>query len=215
MDGHYEGTTLTRLAFGSCNKQWRNNTLWEPIVAFGPQAYLWLGDAVYVKEREGDNEANLRRAYTRQLASPGYKRLLATGAVVEGVYDDHDMSTNDGHRVVRCVALRMAGLAERIRCFSPALLYKPFTTNPTNPTPANRTTPRSGRRRIWTSWATWARTTPGGSARGSTRRTCLGREPGRSRSYFWTCAPSRTTPRSFSQAPTPMRGSPSSPTGSP
>lgn len=102
VDGHYEGTTLTRLAFGSCNKQWRNNTLWEPIVAFGPQAYLWLGDAVYVKEREGDNEANLRRAYTRQLASPGYKRLLATGAVVEGVYDDHDMSTNDGHRVVRC-----------------------------------------------------------------------------------------------------------------
>lgn len=100
VDGHYEGTTLTRLAFGSCNKQWRNNTLWEPIVAFGPQAYLWLGDAVYVKEREGDNEANLRRAYTRQLASPGYKRLLATGAVVEGVYDDHDMSTNDGHRVV-------------------------------------------------------------------------------------------------------------------
>ena len=115
VDGHYEGRTLTRLAFGSCNKQWRNNTLWEPIVAFGPQAYLWLGDAVYVKEREGDNEANLRRAYTRQLASPGYKRLLATGAVVEGVYDDHDMSTNDGHRVVRCVALRMAGLAERIK----------------------------------------------------------------------------------------------------
>jgi alkaline phosphatase D len=105
VDGHYEGTMLRRLAFGSCNKQWRNNTLWGPIVAFQPQAFLWLGDAVYVKEREGDNEANLRRAYTRQLASPGYQRLLATGAVVEGVYDDHDMSTNDGHRVVRALAL--------------------------------------------------------------------------------------------------------------
>ena len=123
VDGHYEATTLTRLAFGSCNKQWRNNTLWGHIVAFQPQAYLWLGDAVYVKEREGDNEANLRKAYTRQLASPGYKRLLATGAVVEGVYDDHDMSTNDGHRVVRAFAWCVAFV---LLAFSLYIFYTTF-----------------------------------------------------------------------------------------
>ncbi|GAB5032173.1 alkaline phosphatase d [Nannochloropsis oceanica] len=99
IDGHYENQTLTRLAFGSCNKQWRTNLLWNHIVDFRPQAYLWLGDAVYVKEKEGDNEANLRKAYARQLKNEGYQRLLHTGAVIEGVYDDHDMSTNDGHRV--------------------------------------------------------------------------------------------------------------------
>lgn len=83
--------------------QWRTNLLWNHIVDFRPQAYLWLGDAVYVKEKEGDNEANLRKAYARQLKNEGYQRLLHTGAVIEGVYDDHDMSTNDGHRVVSVV----------------------------------------------------------------------------------------------------------------
>ena len=88
--------------------QWRTNLLWDHIVNFQPQAYLWLGDAVYVKEKEGDNEANLRKAYARQLKNEGYQRLLSTGAVIEGVYDDHDMSTNDGHRVVRlCVGWRV------------------------------------------------------------------------------------------------------------
>ncbi|EKU23021.1 alkaline phosphatase D [Nannochloropsis gaditana CCMP526] len=99
FDGHYENQTLTRVAFGSCNKQWRTNVLWDNIVDFHPQAYLWLGDAVYVKEKEGDNDANLRRAYSRQLKNKGYQRLLSSGAIVEGVYDDHDMSTNDGHKV--------------------------------------------------------------------------------------------------------------------
>ena len=103
MDGHYEHVPLARLAFGSCNKQYRNQTLWDHIVAFQPQAWLWLGDAVYVKElkEEAENARSLRKAYERQRRSAGYQRLLATGAVVEGVYDDHDMSTNDGHRVVR------------------------------------------------------------------------------------------------------------------
>jgi hypothetical protein len=167
VDGHYEATTLTRLAFGSCNKQWRNNTLWDPILAFQPQAYLWLGDAVYVKEREGDNEANLRKAYTRQLASPGYKKLLATGAVVEGVYDDHDMSTNDGHRVVR--ALRALWLLRRA-------VRIPLTHIPTiDPSHATRTTRRSDRRRTWTSWATSRPTRPAGGGRASTRRTSSGK----------------------------------------
>jgi len=81
--------------------QWRTNILWDNIVDFHPQAYLWLGDAVYVKEKEGDNDANLRRAYSRQLKNKGYQRLLSSGAIIEGIYDDHDMSTNDGHKVVR------------------------------------------------------------------------------------------------------------------
>ncbi len=86
-----------------CTTQWRANNLWGHIQAFGPQAFLWLGDAVYVKEKEGDNEANLRKAYARQLRNPDYQKFLQTGAVIEGVYDDHDMSTNDGHRIVRSI----------------------------------------------------------------------------------------------------------------
>lgn len=48
--------------------QWKNQTLWNPILAFKPQAWLWMGDAVYVKEEEGKT---LRDAYRRQLEQPG------------------------------------------------------------------------------------------------------------------------------------------------
>jgi alkaline phosphatase D len=81
------------LAPVSSLRQYKNQTLWDPILAYGPQAYLWLGDVVYVKEEHG---LNLRAAFKLQLAQPGYQRLLKTGAVVEGVFDDHDYGVNDG-----------------------------------------------------------------------------------------------------------------------
>lgn len=41
--------TLTRIAFGSCSKQYLEQRLWKKIVQSEPQLWLWTGDAVYLK----------------------------------------------------------------------------------------------------------------------------------------------------------------------
>jgi hypothetical protein len=38
---------MTKIAFGSCNKNEKENPLWEEIIKFDPQMWLWLGDVVY------------------------------------------------------------------------------------------------------------------------------------------------------------------------
>jgi len=89
----YTNITLTKIAFGSCNKQYYEQPLWDNIVGYEPQTYLWTGDAVYVNDSD---LKTLRKAYKDQLSNPGYKKLTNTGIPIHGVYDDHDMGTNDG-----------------------------------------------------------------------------------------------------------------------
>ena len=82
---------IERVAMGSCNKQDLPQPLWEPILAFQPQLWIWLGDNIY-----GDTAdmSKLARKYSEQKSNPGYRKLLATVPVV-GLWDDHDFGLND------------------------------------------------------------------------------------------------------------------------
>ena len=81
----------TGIAFGSCSRTTLPQPLWEPIVAWDPDIWVWLGDNVY-----GDTEdmTELRAKYETQLGLPGYAALLGT-AEIAGTWDDHDYGENN------------------------------------------------------------------------------------------------------------------------
>ncbi|XP_037447190.1 uncharacterized protein LOC119316902 isoform X2 [Triticum dicoccoides] len=106
---------VSRIAFGSCANQSAPQPVWEAIVGFDPQVFIWLGDNVY-----GDNkrpfrvfgrertvgpwrnvprfypatEEELRRKYELAKANPGYAKLRERARVI-GTWDDHDYGVND------------------------------------------------------------------------------------------------------------------------
>uniref|UniRef100_A0ACD5YU21 Uncharacterized protein n=1 Tax=Avena sativa TaxID=4498 RepID=A0ACD5YU21_AVESA len=106
---------VSRIAFGSCANQSAPQPVWEAIVGFDPQVFIWLGDNVY-----GDNkrpsrvfgrertvgpwrnlprfypatEEELRGKYELAKAIPGYAKLRERAQVI-GTWDDHDYGLND------------------------------------------------------------------------------------------------------------------------
>uniref|UniRef100_A0A0E0K1T9 PhoD-like phosphatase metallophosphatase domain-containing protein n=1 Tax=Oryza punctata TaxID=4537 RepID=A0A0E0K1T9_ORYPU len=106
---------VSRIAFGSCANQSAAQPVWEAVVGFDPQVFIWLGDNVY-----GDNkrpfrvlgrertvgpwrnvprfypskEDELRRRYEMAKAKPGYAKLRERAQVI-GTWDDHDYGLND------------------------------------------------------------------------------------------------------------------------
>ncbi len=85
-------TPLTTIAFGSCNREDKEQPLWNVIVQNQPQLWVWLGDNIY-----GDTEDMevLQAKYYRQKGNPGYQ-LLEVSTPVIGIWDDHDYGVNDG-----------------------------------------------------------------------------------------------------------------------
>jgi alkaline phosphatase D len=82
---------ITKIAFGSCNKQDAPQPLWNPIINDRPDLWIWMGDNIY-----GDSPImdTLRAKYARQNAHPDYARLRAEVPIV-GIWDDHDYGRND------------------------------------------------------------------------------------------------------------------------
>lgn len=90
-------TTLTRIAFGSCNHQLRPQDYWGVIAGHDPDLFLFIGDNNY-GDQGWDGDAGLttlREAYTVQAATP---ELAAFRAEVPMMitWDDHDYGFNDG-----------------------------------------------------------------------------------------------------------------------
>lgn len=83
--------SVTRIAFGSCNRSDLPQPLWTPVVAHNPDLWIWTGDIVY-----GDTEdmSLLAAKYAQQMSNPGYEKLRTTTAIV-GTWDDHDFGAND------------------------------------------------------------------------------------------------------------------------
>jgi alkaline phosphatase D len=95
----------SRIAFGSCNKQHKEQPLWDQILDREPDLFAFLGDIIYADKPiflklriPGDPEA-VRAGYAAQLANPAYQRFRSRVPVV-GVWDDHDFGTNDGDETV-------------------------------------------------------------------------------------------------------------------
>ncbi|MEP6809418.1 MAG: alkaline phosphatase D family protein [Chthoniobacterales bacterium] len=87
-----ETSALTRIAFGSCNREYRPQLLWKPILACQPQLWIWLGDIVYGR---ADVPGDLVRRYRSAKAQPDYQELRQRARVI-GVWDDNDYGEKDG-----------------------------------------------------------------------------------------------------------------------
>lgn len=64
---------LSKLATGSCNRQDLPQPLWDAILEFKPQLWVWLGDNIY---GDTDDMAVLASKWAEQKKKPGYQRLL-------------------------------------------------------------------------------------------------------------------------------------------
>jgi alkaline phosphatase D len=83
--------TLTRIAFGSCAKESKDQPIWQAVLDKHPDLFVFLGDNVYGDTR--DMEV-LRGKYAQLAAKPGFRRLKETTPLV-AVWDDHDFGEND------------------------------------------------------------------------------------------------------------------------
>lgn len=90
----YSDSTLTRIAFGSCNDQGKDQPLWIPIQAATPDLWIWLGDNIYA---DTEDMTAMDSMYALQKEVPGYRALHRTTPVI-GTWDDHDYGANDAGR---------------------------------------------------------------------------------------------------------------------
>lgn len=83
---------LTKIAFGSCAHQDKEQPIWDRVNAWRPELFIFLGDNIY-----GDTEdmAAMRAKYDKLAAKPGFQTLRRQSEVI-ATWDDHDFGVNDG-----------------------------------------------------------------------------------------------------------------------
>lgn len=84
---------LNRFSIGSCNKEYKEQVLWDLIINDKPQLFIWGGDNVYGDKEP--NKDNLAKKYEIQNSNPLYSKLKSTTPII-GIWDDHDYGINDG-----------------------------------------------------------------------------------------------------------------------
>lgn len=82
---------LTRIAFGSCSKENKEQPVWDKILGTSPDLFIFLGDNIYGDTRDMEL---LKEKYRRQNAHPGYRKLRESVPHV-AIWDDHDYGEND------------------------------------------------------------------------------------------------------------------------
>ena len=92
LNAFAEDKPLDRIAFGSCNRDYKPQPLWKPICDSKPDLWIWLGDIVYGR---ADRLAELAGKYRNEKEKPGYKALRAQCRII-GVWDDNDYGVSDG-----------------------------------------------------------------------------------------------------------------------
>lgn len=87
-----QARTLTRIGFGSCARQDKDQPIWDRVNAWRPDLFVFLGDNIY-----GDTEdmAVMRAKYDQLAAKPGFRTLRRQSEVI-ATWDDHDYGVNDG-----------------------------------------------------------------------------------------------------------------------
>ena len=83
-----------RIAFGSCANQDQPQPIWDAVLAYRPELFIFMGDNVYGDYNNPD-AANLKRAYAGARQIAGYTRLCRTVDHM-AIWDDHDFGVNDG-----------------------------------------------------------------------------------------------------------------------
>lgn len=85
---------LTRIAFGSCAEQADSQPVWDAILAYKPELFIFAGDNVYGDFNTAD-AGPLRKAYAIAAAIAGYNKLRDSVPHL-AIWDDHDYGLNDG-----------------------------------------------------------------------------------------------------------------------
>lgn len=83
---------IQTICFGSCNKQWEDQSYWKTIGEENPDLWIWMGDIIYC---DTEDMQQLEAQYHKQKRHPEY-RSFADSTQIVGVWDDHDYGVNDG-----------------------------------------------------------------------------------------------------------------------
>ena len=89
-----EEVPLTRIAFGSCSHQQKPQPIWDAVLAYRPQLFVFTGDNVY-GDVTSEAMTELRGAYAAAAKVEGIAELRAEVPVL-ATWDDHDYGQNDG-----------------------------------------------------------------------------------------------------------------------
>jgi alkaline phosphatase D len=79
------------IAFGSCNKQYKENILWPEIAKNNPNVWVWGGDNIYANTKDF---SKLKEDYSKVEKQKGYLELVNKIPVL-ATWDDHDYGYND------------------------------------------------------------------------------------------------------------------------
>lgn len=96
-----ESKTVTRIAFGSCNDEDEDQSIWSEIRETRPDLFLYIGDNVYGDlgpDEPGFSDPELpklRQSYNVLKDSEPFAELRAETPLLT-VWDDHDYGLNDG-----------------------------------------------------------------------------------------------------------------------
>jgi alkaline phosphatase D len=91
---------LTRIAFGSCADEEKPQPIWDAVLAYRPELFLFTGDNVYGDVRQGRNVPDedlirsLQESYTQASKLSGFMRVRTTVPSL-ATWDDHDYGKND------------------------------------------------------------------------------------------------------------------------
>ena len=90
---------ISRIAFGSCAKQWQHQTIWDAVIAAQPDLFLFLGDAIYA-DTDGQtawsvSEGQLKGEWNRLADKPEFQRARNQIPMM-AIWDNHDYGTHDG-----------------------------------------------------------------------------------------------------------------------
>jgi alkaline phosphatase D len=90
---------ISRIAFGSCAKQWMEQPIWNAIAKKNPDLFLFIGDAIY-GDWDGKNvfdvtEETLARDWDRLAAIPEFNEFRKNVPIM-AIWDNHDYGKHDG-----------------------------------------------------------------------------------------------------------------------
>ncbi|CAK9178261.1 unnamed protein product [Ilex paraguariensis] len=110
-----EPPLVSRIAFGSCSNQSAPQPIWDAIIDYNPQVFIWLGDNIYGDVRRPfklfgkqrtigpwknvprfvpSPEHEMLSRYHMAKTNPAYS-LLRHNTKIIGTWDDHDYGLND------------------------------------------------------------------------------------------------------------------------
>ncbi len=89
---HASPETLSKIGFGSCANEKRQQPIWDAVNALGPDLFILAGDNVYA---DSGDPSVLEESYRKFGEVPGWTKLRSSCPVL-ATWDDHDFGANDG-----------------------------------------------------------------------------------------------------------------------